>query len=336
MNTAKWRFLVLVLSAILLTGIAEAKNSEKEQMTMKKIEKSNAEWKKELTPEQYNVLRNQSTEIPFTGEYVNQHARGVYRCAACGTQLFSSETKFDSGTGWPSFWAPISPENIGYEVDKSLFMSRTEVHCPVCGGHLGHVFDDGPAPTGKRYCINSVALKFQDAKDVAEESVQAKPASKMGLETATFAEGCFWGVEETFRKLKGVKSTMVGYTGGHTKNPNYGEVCTGTTGHAEAIEIQFNPKEISYQELLKVFWSSHNPTTKNRQGPDHGEQYRSAIFFHSPEQEKAARESLKALELSGKWKSSIVTEISPANSFWKAEDYHQQYLAKRGKKFCHL
>ncbi len=156
------------------------------------------------------------------------------------------------------------------------------------------------------------------------------------LQTAIFAEGCFWGVEESFRTLKGVKSTAAGYTGGHKDHPTYEDVCSHQTGHAEAVQIQYDPKEISYEDLLKVFWSGHNPTTPNRQGPDFGSQYRSEIFFLTPEQEASARKSRVEMERSGKWKNPIVTQISPASTFWKAEDYHQQYLAKKGKKFCHL
>lgn len=153
---------------------------------------------------------------------------------------------------------------------------------------------------------------------------------------ATFAAGCFWGVEEAFRQIKGVTSTTVGYTGGTMKNPSYKDVCTGATGHAEAVEVEFDPAQVSYRELLAAFFQSHNPTTPNRQGPDIGTQYRSAIFYHDAEQETAAIESKAALEKAGIFKRPIVTEIAPASEFYRAEDYHQQYLEKRGAKSCHL
>jgi len=153
---------------------------------------------------------------------------------------------------------------------------------------------------------------------------------------ATFAAGCFWGVEEAFRHIKGVTSTTVGYTGGTTKNPSYKNVCTGTTGHAEAVEVEFDPAQVSYRELLAAFFQNHNPTTLNSQGPDRGTQYRSAIFFHDAEQEAAAREAVAALEKSGVFKRPIVTEIKPASAFWRAEEYHQQYLSKRGAASCHF
>jgi peptide-methionine (S)-S-oxide reductase len=152
---------------------------------------------------------------------------------------------------------------------------------------------------------------------------------------ATFAAGCFWGVEETFRRAPGVLSTRVGYTGGTTKDPSYKEVCTDTTGHAEAVEVTYDPKKISYEQLLKMFWDNHNPTTRNAQGPDIGSQYRSAIFTHTPEQKKAAEDSRSALDKAKKFFRPIVTEILPASTFYPAEEYHQQYLAKRGLGSCH-
>ena len=157
------------------------------------------------------------------------------------------------------------------------------------------------------------------------------------LQTATFAAGCFWGVEEEFRKIKGVKSTIVGYTGGWFEYPTYEHVCTDRTGHAEAIQIMYDPKEVSYEGLLNVFWSAHNPTTKNRQGFDHGTQYRSAIFYHTPQQEEIARKSKEELEKSGRFKNKrIVTEIVPASTFYKAEEYHQKYYQKRGGGRCYF
>lgn len=171
------------------------------------------------------------------------------------------------------------------------------------------------------------------------ESVQRTPVApheKGGLLTATFAAGCFWGVEEEFRKVKGVHSTTVGYTGGWMQDPTYKHVCTDKTGHAEAIQIAYDPKEVDYKALLEIFWTIHNPTTKNRQGFDFGTQYRSAIFYHSPEQEKAAKESIEELEKSGRFRDRIVTEVVPAAPFYKAEEYHQKYYEKRGGGSCHF
>ena len=153
---------------------------------------------------------------------------------------------------------------------------------------------------------------------------------------ATFAAGCFWGVEDAFRQVEGVTSTAVGYIGGTTKNPSYKEVCTGRTGHAEAVEIDFDPAKVSYLELLATFWKSHDPTTVNRQGPDVGTQYRSTIFFHDASQEKDARDSKAVLTEKGVFKRPIVTEIVPATEFYKAEDYHQQYFEKQGIRSCHI
>lgn len=156
------------------------------------------------------------------------------------------------------------------------------------------------------------------------------------MEKATFAAGCFWGVEAEFRKLEGVSSTRVGYLGGSLTAPTYQDVCSDTTGHAEAVEIEFDPSVISYEALLETFWSSHDPTTRNRQGPDLGSQYRSAVFFHSPEQEAAASVSRDRLEAQGRFGNPIATEITPASTFWEAEDYHQQYLEKRGLATCRI
>lgn len=156
------------------------------------------------------------------------------------------------------------------------------------------------------------------------------------MEKATFGAGCFWGVEAAFRQVKGVKATAVGYMGGKLENPTYQDVCTDRTGHAEVVQVEFDPALVSYEDLLRVFWENHDPTTPNRQGPDVGTQYRSVIFFHSPDQQAAAKASKEEIEKSGRYKRPIVTEITPAGEFWRAEEYHQQYLEKRGLAHCHL
>src|SRR5713101_7112556 len=161
-------------------------------------------------------------------------------------------------------------------------------------------------------------------------------AEDPAMDKATFAAGCFWGVEEAFRHVDGVASTAVGYSGGHLPNPTYHDVCSGSTGHAEAVQVEYDPARVSYEQLLDAFWENHDPTQLNRQGPDVGAQYRSAIFFHTPAQEATARESKARLEAAKRFRRPIVTEIEPAATFYRGEDYHQQYLEKRGLASCHI
>ena len=309
-----------------------------ETKMVKKVIKSEEEWKKLLTPDQYRVLRKSGTERAFTGKYDNFYEEGIYTCAACGTPLFGSKTKYDHGTGWPSFTAALEENNVEYRADYSLLMKRTEVRCGVCGSHLGHVFDDGPTPDHKHFCINSVALDFtsKDAESASMASHAVKENSqekKTVSETATFAAGCFWGVENKFGQLKGVLSTAVGYTGGEVKNPTYKQVCSDETGHAEAVHIIYDPTEITYEELVAFFFKMHDPTQLNRQGPDVGSQYRSAIFYHDETQKKTALKVIEALNTSGRNKKPIATQVVPYSEFYKAEEYHQKYHEKLRKKY---
>ncbi|UCE40042.1 MAG: bifunctional methionine sulfoxide reductase B/A protein [Candidatus Aminicenantes bacterium] len=295
----------------------------------KKVIRTENVWKKHLTPEQFHVMRNAGTEKPFSGAYNDHYLKGIYHCAACGTPLFSSDTKYDHGTGWPSFTDPVDDGNIAYHDDFSLCTKRIEVRCAMCDSHLGHVFDDGPSPSSQHFCINSVALDFRPA--LTEKKAKDRlPAEK--FQVATFAAGCFWGVEDKFSKIKGVIRTAVGYTGGNVKNPTYQQVCRGNTGHAEAVHILYDPAILSYTELLDTFFRFHDPTQLDRQGPDVGSQYRSAIFYHSDEQKREAENMIRRLGSAGRFHAPIATQVKPAIEFYEAEEYHQKFYEKLSKR----
>jgi peptide methionine sulfoxide reductase msrA/msrB len=337
-------------------------------MAPRSYEKPSAdELRSRLGALEFEVTQHDATEPPFRNRFWDNHEAGLYVDIASGEPLFSSLDKFDSGTGWPSFTKPVDADFVVSHSDVSHGMRRTEVRSKYGDSHLGHVFEDGPRPTRLRYCINSASLRFVplaeleaqgygeyrplfgDAKAtpqtelVDHDNACAIPAPgdaascEATLEEAVLAGGCFWGMEEILAQIPGVIESTVGYAGGSTPAPKYEQVRTGRTGHAEAVRILFDPKLLSYQDLLENwFFRMHDPTTRNQQGNDRGSQYRSAIFVTSPKQREAAELAKQHAQESGRWKSPIVTEIVDAGPFTPAEEYHQKYLDKHpGGYTCH-
>ena len=299
---------VLVLISFFIPIIAASQNMENEKFNL-------------LTPEEEYVILNKGTEMPWSGEYVNHKEEGIYTCKRCDAPLFESEDKFDSHCGWPSFDDEI--EGAVKRVPDADGM-RTEIVCANCGGHLGHVFEgEGFTTKNTRHCVNSISMSFKPEPQQTEKEVGR----------AIFAAGCFWGVEHYFKTLEGVESTQVGYTGGHVKDPSYEEVCSKTTGHAEALEVVYDPEKITFEELAKFFFEIHDPTQVDRQGPDIGEQYRSEIFYLDENQKKISEKLIKILEDKG---LDIATKLTPATEFYPAENYHQDYYGKTGGiPYCH-
>jgi len=276
---------------------------------------------KPLTLEETNVIINKGTEPPFTGDYINNKEDGTYTCKQCDTPLYRSSDKFDSQCGWPSF-----DDEIEGAIKRVLDTDgrRTEIVCANCEGHLGHVFEgEGFTDKNIRHCVNSISLNFIPEGKKIQSST----------ETAIFAGGCFWGVEYFMQKEPGVISTTVGYTGGKTKNPTYEEVCSHNSGHIEAIEIVYDSSKTTYEKLTKLFFEIHDPTQIDRQGPDVGEQYRSEIFYLNEDQKEITEKLIKILEDKG---YRIATKVSKASTFWKAENYHQDYYLNKGSlPYCH-
>jgi peptide methionine sulfoxide reductase msrA/msrB len=273
---------------------------------------------KKLTPEEERVIVHKGTERPFSGKYHDFKEKGSYACKRCGALLYLSSAKFDSGCGWPSFDEEI-PGAVRRQADADG--RRTEILCAACGAHLGHVFlGEGFTARNTRHCVNSISMNFVPA--------DAKQTTK-----AIFASGCFWGTQYYLQQAKGVLTTTVGYTGGHTARPTYKDVCTGTTGHAEAVQVVFDPAQISYEDLARLFFETHDFTQVDRQGPDIGTQYRSEIFYLDEGQKQAAEKLVAILQSKG---FKVATRVTKARTFWPAEDHHQNYYQKNGSRpYCH-
>ena len=306
--------------------------AQKEHLENKQtmINKSEEEWRKTLSPEQYYVLREKGTERPFTGELLLNKEKGIYKCAGCGNELFTDDMKFDAHCGWPSFDKEIAGGKILKNEDRSHGMIRTEIVCAKCGGHLGHLFDDGPTATGQRYCVNSLSLSFEAVAKKEEPTTN-------NFDTAMLGGGCFWCVDAIYRKLEGVEKVTSGFAGGSIKNPAYREVCNGNTGHAEVVEIVYDKSKISFEDILKVFFAIHDPTTLNKQGADEGTQYRSVVFYKNETEKNTVQSIINAIDKEAIFPSKIVTTLEPYCTFYSAEAYHQDYFSNnKSQPYCQI
>ena len=291
---------------LLLFFLPNCIQSQKKNLIMEKFN--------QLTPEEEHVIINKGTERPFTGKYVHHKEKGLYLCKRCNAPLYRSSDKFESECGWPSFDDEI-PGAVKRIPDADGH--RTEIVCAHCGGHLGHVFEgEGFTPKNVRHCVNSISLDFAP------------------VDTAYFASGCFWGTEYYFERAKGVITTDVGYMGGHVQHPTYREVCTGATGHVETTQVIFDTRKTNYDEMVKLFFETHDFSQEDGQGPDIGPQYHSVLFYENEQQHAIAKKYVEILKKKG---LHVATKLAPMAPFWRAEEYHQNYYThKNGTPYCHI
>jgi len=291
----------------------------------------------ELTPAEARVILYKGTEMPFTGAYDDHWEEGTYTCKQCDAPLYRSTDKFEAGCGWPSFDDEI-PGAVSRATDPDGM--RTEITCANCGAHLGHVFlGEGFTSKNTRHCVNSISMNFvpagSETSGTASVSDEAQADREEGpmKEKAYLAGGCFWGVEHFLEQMEGVESVRSGYMGGHVPDPSYEQVCTGRTGHAETVEVVFDPALVSFEEIARTFFEIHDPTQLDRQGPDRGTQYRSAVFYTDGDQRAVTEKLIGILEEQG---YDVVTEVEEAGTFWPAEEYHQDYYERKGgRPYCH-
>ena len=281
-----------------------------------------------LTEAEERVILRKGTEAPFVGEYTENKAKGTYVCKQCNAPLYQSDDKFNSRCGWPSFDDEIKGAILKVPDADGR---RTEIVCANCKGHLGHVFTgENFTPKQTRHCVNSISMAFVPEGELLSPTIKLEPQT----EKAYFASGCFWGTEYYFSKLKGVVETAVGFMGGYVENPTYQQVCGKNTGHLETVEVIYNPEQVTYDELVKFFFETHDFTQTDGQGPDIGPQYLSAIFYKDRDEKNIAEENIKTLQSKG---YTVATKLKPISHFWKAEDYHQQYYDHKGTTpYCHF
>lgn len=301
---------------------------------------------KKLTEQEKEVIINKETEAPFTGKYNNHFKKGTYFCKQCGSPLYKSSDKFQSNCGWPAFEDEISGAIKKITDSEGI---KTEILCNNCNAHLGHIFTgENLSPKNTRHCVNSISLDFKEDNIGNELNYNIENDSNIKdniqndndaindniTETVYFGGGCFWGVEYYFKNQQGVISVESGFMGGKRDNPSYKNVCYNNTGEIEVVKVIYNPNEISYEYLAKLFFEIHDPCQENRQGPDWGYQYCSQIFYTKKEQKEISEKLIKILKNKG---FDVKTKIEKAMTFYNAEEYHQNYYGKNGQvPYCHI